>query len=337
MSRAIAGLLLAVSLLLNGCSGASQAAQSRPTVAARTSTKPRAAYAQLVDSAVDDGVVVWVEVDLLKAWLAGGSRYQVALDIAGALARLPGVAGVKIADELGYDDGTTGVAEVQAFLHDAAAALRRSTPARKVMVDLVVPELGCLAWAAPRPAQTRCALDLERKYPAATIAAVDGYLRSGDIDVVNLSAGLRDESTYASWGLTRDDAMTQVWREVVRRGWSREVQLNARKALAFAGRYRGGSAQAERDVHTYVDIPVQQGALGVDIWTWAQPYQGQLVHLTDPGLEPNALTRALADRRAAGVLLMTHMTPSHLQEGRLADLASARQMFRGLILAAGAG
>lgn len=335
MNRAIGGGLLTLSLLLSGCSDPGPAAQTAP--APQRSATPQATYSQLVDSAVSDGMVVWVEVDLLKAWLAGRQGYQTALDIASALARRPGVAGIKIADELGYDDGTTGSAQVQAFLDAAAAALHTRAPGRKIMIDLVVPELGCVAWAASRPAQTRCAMDLERRYPAATLSAADGYLHSGDVDVVNLSAGLRDETTYASWGLTRDDAMTQVWREAVRRGWSREVELYSRKALAFAGRYRGGSAQAERDAHTYIDIPVQQGALGADIWTWGQPYQGQLVHLTDPGLEPNALTQALADRRLAGIFLMTHMTPSHLQEGPLADLASAREMFRGLILAAGAG
>lgn len=336
MNRAIGSVLLALSLLLGGCSGPSRAAAQTEPVG-QTTTTPRAAYAQLVDDAVHDGFVVWVEVDLLKAWLAGGQRYQTALDIASALTRRPGVAGIKIADELGYEDGTTGPRQVQSFLDAAAAALHTRAPGRKIMIDFVVPELGCVAWVTPRPAQTRCATDQERRFPAATLTAVDGYLRSGDIDVVNLSAGLRDESTYASWGLTRDDAMTRAWREVVRRGWSQEVRLYARKALAFAGSYRGGSAQAERDVHTYVDIPVQQGALGVDIWTWGQQYQGQLVHLTDPGLVPNALTHALARRRADGILLMTHMTPSHLQEGRSADLASARQMFRALILAAGAG
>ena len=75
-------------------------------------------------------------------------------------------------------------------------------------------------------------------------------------------------------------------------------ELQARKALAHAGRYTAGIAQAEADVHTYVDIPLAEGAKAADIWTWAQHYQGELVTITDPQARPNALTRALQERRA---------------------------------------
>jgi hypothetical protein len=296
----------------------------------------RPQYVALAEAVVAQHAAAWVETDLLAAWLKGPSRYEAVLATVIQLADRPGVAGVKIADELGYEDGTDP-ATALAFLKATTGALHARLPGRKVLIDLIVPQLGCLGWqrdASSLP--TECAAREVSKNPATSLEAVDSYVAQGGLDVIDLSPGLRSSAEYAAWGTTRDEAMAAVWDEASRR-WGGTVRLQARKALAHAGRYDGTAADAAADVHTFVDIPLAHGAKAVDIWAWSQPYKGGIYTITDPGLRPNPLVEALRTRRARGVPLWTHMTPSSLQVGLEADVASMRTMFGTVFVASGTG
>ena len=332
--HAVTGLALA-SLLLSGCSQApSGAASPAPGVdAAPVATDGR--YTQLVADLHERGAGVWIESDVVKAYLAGPERYRQVLTAVLALARKPGVSGIKIADELGYHDGTDpeqALAVVRAAVRD----IHTASPRTKVLIDVVVPELGCLSWTTTStPAMRMCGANAQSSSPGASLDAVDGYVDSG-VDVIDLSTGLQDDGWYAGQGTSRDAAMRQCWREAVRR-WGTRVTLQARKALAHAGPYEGGTAQAQADVHTYVDIPLEEGAKAVDIWTWAQQYRGRLVTLTDPGGAPNALTVALQERRKRGAQLWTHMTPSVFQVDRTHDVPAVARQFDVVFAAAGTG
>jgi hypothetical protein len=286
---------------------------------------------------VAKGGKAWVEADLVKAWRAGPHHFQAVVSSVASLADRPGVQGVKIADELGYGDDM-GRADSLAFLHEATTALRARLPGLKVMIDMVVPDLGCLAWQSGEAtaAMRRCAATEDAENPGATMEALDSYLGLGALDVLNLSAGLRSDAQYASWGVTRDEAMTAIWTEASRR-WGRLVTLQARKALAHPGRYTGSTTQAERDVHTFVDIPVAHGAKAVDIWAWSQRYKGSAFQLSDPGLKENALWEALRARTKKGVRLWTHMTPSSLHVGTEADVTMALTVFSTILVASGTG
>ncbi|MFM6849322.1 MAG: hypothetical protein ACKOVB_09490 [Terrabacter sp.] len=309
---------------------------------ATASVRPQ--YVALAAAVAAHGAKAWVEADLVRAWVAGPERYAEVLDKVVALAGRPGVAGVKVADELGYEDGTDATTD-QAFLAATTRSLHERLPGRKVVVDLVVPELGCLSWAGV-PASVAgadslagrraCGTGATARNPAVALTAVDRYVAKGGLDVVNLSAGLRSEAEYAAWGTTRDAAMAAAWDEASRR-WGGTVRLQARKALAHPGAYPGTRESAEADVHTYVDVPLAHGAKAVDIWTWSQPYKGATYTLTDARLAPNALTRALLDRRRRGVELWTHMTPSSLQVGLDQDVAAAVSIFSGVLVASGTG
>jgi hypothetical protein len=229
-------------------------------------------------------------------------------------------------------------ADATRFLAQATRDVHTRLPGRKVMIDMIVPELGCLAWQGSSASVTMklCAARENAKNPATTIAAVDGYLRQGGLDVLDLSAGLRSDSEYEGWGTSTDEAMTAIWVEAVRR-WGGMVRLQARKALAHPGKYSGTKAQAEADVHTFVDIPLAEGAKAVDIWTWGQPYKGGTYQLTDPGLGDNTLVEALRDRSKHGAQLWTHMTPSSLQRGLTQDVAAAVGTFGTILVASGTG
>jgi hypothetical protein len=308
-------------------------------VGGSTKAEVRPQYAAVVDAVVAQGGRVWIETDLLKAWLAGPERYEDVLARVLALADRPGVDGVKIADELGYRDGASPE-QARDFLAQTTKAIHERLPGRKVLVDFIVPELGCISWwDAQGPSHTsreECAAAERTRDPATTLAAVDGYVSAGGVDVIDLSPGLRKGSDYTGWGTTRNAAMAVIWQEADRR-WGDKIRLQARKALAHPGRYQGTEESAAADVETFVDIPLAHGAQAADIWTWGQPYKGGTYTLTDPGLTSNALIQQLRERRAKGVDLWTHMTPSALQVGLAPDVAAATAIFSTIFVASGAG
>ncbi|HET7798791.1 MAG TPA: hypothetical protein VFL38_00130 [Humibacillus xanthopallidus] len=338
----VLGALLCVGLA--ACSASEGATRSGPAThaagpSARSLQEDAVAapkYVALAGLLRQHAVGVWVEADLVAAWQKGETAYERAVAIAVDLARRPGVLGIKVADELGYRDGTDPTSAL-ALLHRVHTDIRAALPHAGILIDVVVPELGCLGWAPGATAEQQLCADAARaRDPGAGLAAVDRYVASGDVDVIDLSPGLRDEDWYAAQGTTRDAAMRAVWREAVRR-WGSRVRLQARKALAHPGSYTLTPAQAEADVHTFVDIPLSEGARAVDIWTWAQRYHGEVVRLTDPGGVDNALTRALEERRRQGAQLWTHMSPSTLQADLDHDVAAAARLFDVVFVAAGTG
>jgi hypothetical protein len=335
LGRILAGIAFASALLAGGCSHAVPDEASPGQIPVGTQTAPDRRYVGLVDDLRAKGTGVWIESDVVKAYQAGPARYRQVLGIDLALARRPGVAGIKIADELGYHDGTTQE-QAAAMVRQTVADIHAASPGTKVLIDVVVPELGCLSWTpTSTPAMRMCGANAAAANPGASLQAVDGYVASG-VDVIDLSTGLQGDSWYVAQGTSRDEAMRQCWREAVRR-WGSRVTLQARKAVGHPGAYTGDAAQAEADVHTYVDIPIAAGAKAVDVWTWAQKYQGELVTLTDPEGAPNALTRALQQRRKEGVRLWTHMTPSTYQVDRAHDVAAVASQFDVVLVAAGTG
>jgi hypothetical protein len=281
---------------------------------------------------------VWLETDLVTRWLQGPESLAAGVGRVAELARRPGVVGVKIADERGETDGLDSQERVLAFLRDASRALRAALPAStKLLVDVVVPELGCMPGVAQVADQSQQCVDRVRvRWPGASLEVVDAVVRSGLLDAVDVSTGLLDPAEYESWGSTREDAQRAAWREISRRGWSDQVELQARKAMAVPAPF-GTAAEAAAAVPTFVDLPLAGGARAVDIWTWRQRYDGATVGLMDQGLRPNSLWDALLERRSRGAELLTHFSPSQLQRSLDADLTAVATVFSGVFVAAGTG
>jgi hypothetical protein len=295
-------------------------------------------YARAVDAAHARGLEVWLSADLVRRWLEGPAALRSAVARLRALEARRGVAGIKIADELGKDDGLRTLDGANRFLADSAALIRASMPGARIMIDLYVPQLGCGpdldVAAALREA---CAAKAQTRYPSLTLPAVEVMLRSGHVDVLNLSTGLLEDTTYAAWGLTQQQVQRAAWQTVRARGWDRLVTLFARKALAHEGSYLGSAAAARRDLDLFVERPLAGGARAVDVWTWRQPYRGSVVRLADPGPAPNELWRQLVARHDAGQRLLTHFTPTSTEQGIDQDLDFLAQAFRGVLIAAGTG
>jgi hypothetical protein len=295
-------------------------------------------YQAAVQAAAAVHLKVWIETDLVKRWEEGPTWFQAAVSRVAELASRPGVVGIKIADELGYNDGMNSVSKISKFLSGAARALHASAPGKLILVDMVVPQLGCLPGhqLAGSPAAA-CASRERAAYPQLALPEVDRYLRLHAIDVLDLSTYLLDDGTYKAWGTNADSAQTAAWQEVDKRGWASLVRLQARKALAHPGAYQGGSAASLADAQTYVDIPLAHNAHAVDIWTWNQLYQGQEYHLMNPGMRPNALWRQLERLRQAGDVLFTHFSPHSVIFSLHSDLAEIATVFTDIFLPAGTG
>ncbi len=317
--------------------GRSDRPAARPA-SVHPSAVPPSVYLTAVDAAHAQGLRVWIETDLVKRWLAGPDSFRDAVTTVAGLASRPGVQGFKIADELGYRDGLDTPAKIRAFLDASAKALRAASPGRQILVDMIVPEMGCLPGRLP-PLRwaTICAARQRGQYPQLSLDSVDSYLHSGDIDVLDLSTGLQPDVTYAGWGVDTDTAQVAAWQEAHRRGWDGLLKLQSRRALAHAGAYQGGAAVAAQAVHTNIDIPRAQGALATDVWTWRQLYQGEIYRLMDPGLRANPLWDELRRRHATGVRMFTHLSPRSLEAGLQTDLSVLAQVFSDVFVAAGTG
>jgi hypothetical protein len=288
--------------------------------------------------AARDHLRVWIEADMVKRWEEGKASFRAAVSRVAGLARLPGVVGIKIADELGYNDGMNSAGEIRQFLSDTAQALHAAAPHKLILVDMVVPELGCLPGHQPAmPSELDCAAAAQGHYPALALPQITRYLRMHAIDVLDLSTGLLSDTTYAGWGTSAAAAQVAAWQEVSRLGWPSLVRLQARKALAHPGSYDSSSAQALADIHLFVDIPLAYGARAVDIWTWHQEYDGAMYQLMNPGMRPNVLWDQLEQQRRAGHVLFTHMSPHSVESGVDRDLAKIATVFADVFLPAGTG
>ncbi len=309
-----------------------------PPVPAPPSPRDISTYLAAIDAAHAIGLRVWIETDLVKRWRAGRTSFQQGIDVVAREASRPGVVGVKIADELGYHDGLSTAAQIDGFLDASARALRSAAPGKQILVDMVVPELGCTPGDVRAGSNAaRCAAAARHAYPQLALDKVDGHLARHDIDVMDLSTGLLDADTYASWGVSPDDAQAAAWAEVGRRGWGHLTKVQARKALAHPGADTESQAAAEAALETYVDTPRRFGATAVDVWTWRQRYQGHMYRLLDPGLRANALWDGLVARHDAGAALFTHFSPNSVEVGLGADLRVLATAFTDVFVAAGTG
>lgn len=295
-------------------------------------------YLRAIRTAADDGLRVWLEADLVKRWLDGPASFQQAVSAIGTEAKEPGVVGIKIADELGYEDGLKSIGAVERFLDASAAALHAAAPGKLLLVDMLVPELGCMPDTSATVAYTQpCVESLRYRYKQLSLSAIDAYLHRHDIDVVDISTGLFTSPQYAAWGVTSDDAQSAAWREIARRGWPQLATIQSRKALAHPGADTSSAADVDATLRTFVDVPHGLGAVATDVWTWRQLYTGKIYRLLNPGLQPNGLWDGLVERHRLGIRLFTHFSPNSVEASVETDMSMIAKAFTDVFVATGTG
>jgi hypothetical protein len=295
-------------------------------------------FAAAVDSAYAHGLRVWIESDLVSRWKQGPQQFNAAVEAIAALAARPGVVGIKIADELGDRDGLDR-SQIMRFLHDSRAALHANAPGTLVLIDIIGYPLGCAPGIPKvRKHTAACEQAQAEMHPALTLSGLDGIIRSGYVDVVDLATNMADPAVYRSWGISRTSAEQAAFAEAHRLGWDSRVRLQTRKALAFPTQQVPDAATAAAMVSDFVDVPTRMGVRAVDIWTFSQIYDGRLVHLTDPGLKPNVLWDQLLARHRRGDVLFTHYSPTYGYGPSLeADMTAIASVFTDVFCAAGTG
>jgi hypothetical protein len=338
---AVVALMLAWLGFGAGCSGA-RSDTSGYAVYPRYSQLPAVAapskYAAAIDAAYAHGLRVWIESDLVSRWRAGPAAFDGAVQQIAALARRPGVVGIKIADELGDRDGLDS-SNILRFLHDSRAALHANAPGKLVLIDIIGYQLSC----APGVSQVRkesatCVASEAAAHPAVTLETIDRIVDSGYVDVIDLATNMADSAVYRGWGITRAVAEKAAFAEAHRRGWDTKVRLQTRKALAFPTEQVPDARAAAALVPDFVDVPEQNGVAAVDIWTFSQVYDGVAVHLADPGLKSNPLWAALVKRHRDGDVLFTHYSPTFGYGPSLdADMSAIATAFTDVFCAAGTG
>jgi hypothetical protein len=344
----LAALTVVVASLLPASSRQTRAfSQANPSTAIRLAPIPwlersatpsgmKTPYQRAIDAAAARGLEVWIDVDLAQRWLQGPRTFMSTIRKLAPLARRPGVVGFKIADELGYQDGFRTAGQVQAFLASAAADLRRIEPRLLILADILVPELGCAEGVlASVVSSSLCGQQARARYPALSLSNVNRYVRSGDLDVIDLSTDLLPEATYESWGITQARAQRAAWREVALLRWPAYVNVRERHALAHPGVYTGSAADAQQDARIFALIPLSEGASGIDIWAWQQVEDGVVRRLMDPGLRSNALWSTLIGLHDRGIKLYTSFTPSSVDRGIRQDMNRLAMTFTGVMVAAG--
>ncbi|MFD8559687.1 hypothetical protein ACFV1N_20600 [Streptosporangium canum] len=245
---------------------------------------------------------IWLDADLTTIWQNGPDQLKATVDRLAQQAAKPGVAGVKIAYDLGLRNFTS-TKQIQRFVTETSGALRAALPAgRQIAIDVPAPpELGC---GTSQP----CQQALRTKYPLLTLAHVESYVLTGAVDVVNVSSGLFS-SDYKQWKIPLERALTQQWLRLRARGWDTRVHLGARE-IGLAHRdatSKVSKAAAEAAVTARVDQPLRTGGVrSVVLWTHRQTWDGATWRLTDTGLNPNNVWNALIRRKALGRIAITY-------------------------------
>ncbi|MFI7049095.1 hypothetical protein [Streptosporangium sandarakinum] len=280
-----------------------------PTSTTTSSAPADDSLGQAIDQAHRRGLRIWLEADLTTTWLEATRRgnseqFKAAVDQLAQQAAKPGVAGIKIAYDLGIRNFSSAE-EIQRFVAETSAALRAALRTavpegrRQLAIDVVVPELGC-------GANTACQKGLQAKYPLLTLERVEKYVLTGGVDVVNISSGLF-ATDYQTYKIPLERALTNQWVRLRMRGWDTRVLLGAREiGLAHRGDTptkgtKETTKAAEAAVAARVDQPVNTGGVrSVVLWTHRQTWDGATWRLTDAGLAPNPVWNSLTRRKNLG-------------------------------------
>ncbi|WP_329430950.1 hypothetical protein OG339_48210 (plasmid) [Streptosporangium sp. NBC_01495] len=277
-----------------------------PTPSATATADPSDPTAQALQHAKALGLRIWLETDLVAAWQAGPAQLQAAAARLAQHAAAANVVGVKVAAELGlrggFDNTAAGAEQIRTFLSDVSKVMRATLPpGRQIAVDVIVPELGCGQSQA-------CVTAMRTGYPLLTLAEVETYVLTGNVDAVNLSSPLVKPfvDVYTKAGISQDRVLQQQWLALRQRNWDSKVPglyIGARDiGLAHSGTTSTlTGAVAENAVKARVDQPLKTGVRHVVLWTWRQTWNDTDWRLTNrgdgQGLKSSGVWDALRTRK----------------------------------------
>jgi len=265
------------------------------------------------------GMRVWIDAELADDYKAGNLA-EAAKKVA-ALAAQPGVAGVRFAAKLGFDKTFATVEEMDTFVAEASAALRKSAPGRKLAVHTVVPVLGCGADEA-------CKTEVAKKHPLLDPEHIGAWLSRGLIDQLGLDSG-HLATEYATWKIDAATAQRNQWIQVRARAWDAYAQIAAEDAsFAAVGSARLTAEQATQSITDRVAAPLQDDAAEtVTLWSSWRGDQGQVHRVYGEKWAANATWDQLKKLTSVRPRLATVYDPAAPEVDTATDLKHLAEVF----------
>ncbi|MCW2587529.1 MAG: hypothetical protein JWN55_3045 [Frankiales bacterium] len=258
---------------------------------------------QAVQLSASLGLHVWLDIDLTTPYARGESITRRLQSLA-AFARehRDVVVGAKLANEIGQEDPYAHDPRlVEGYLREVGKVLHAEAPGLPVTVDMPIPEAPCQPSAPGVSAlggPAACLAKVKRSFPALQQKNVDHYLSLGVLDGVFVTPYLRQDEVYAAVGTDTADVLRFSYRWLKQRPWASKLRLFSRKALAFPEkRYPGTPSDAQLAVTRHLQVPLDEGLSGTDIWAWRRPFRGELRTLMNKDGTPNALWTGIATFR----------------------------------------
>jgi hypothetical protein len=245
---------------------------------------------QLLKEARAHGLKVYLTFDQDKEFAAGQDISPTVVSVVQFVkAHRDAITAIRVADRVNQGlapDQTLG------YLRATGGVLHQQLPGLPVFVDLADPELTC-----DLPGQSSCSKPRRPDYRYQTNAELLRIYRSGYVDGFMLANGLaRSDNDFGGRTVREIDAVAQAaaWRKA-RAMFPRPFLLFARVALLSfpQQQYPADAAQAALATRVFVQIPLEQGADGVDLWAWNRRFGGTHRTFLDKGGGDNPLWRSM--------------------------------------------
>jgi hypothetical protein len=272
---------------------------------------------QAAKAAAQTGMRLWIETELADDYKSGDLA-EAAKKIAALAVAQPGVVGIRFTSQLGYNDTFATADELDKFVAEATAALRKLAPGKKLAAHTVVPVLGCGAVDA-------CKTEIAKKYPLLDPDRVGAWLAKGQIDQLALDSG-HLATEYATWKIDAAEARRNQSIQVRARAWDAYAQIAAEDA-SFAGTQLTGD-QATKAITDHIAAPLQDDAAEtVTLWTRWQNDQGQVSRVYGEKWAANATWDQLKKLGSVRARLATIYDPAHPEVDPATDLKNLSEVF----------
>ncbi|MDR8414147.1 hypothetical protein MTP10_36130 [Nonomuraea sp. 3-1Str] len=272
-----------------------------------------------VKSAVAAGLRVWVDAELADDWKAG-KLAEGAKQVA-ALAAQPGVVGVRFTRQLGDGQLFQSADEMDTFVNEASAELRKLAPGRKLAAHTMVPLFGCGADEA-------CKTAITQKYPLLDPERIGAWLAKGKIDQLALDSG-HLATEYTTWKIDAATAQRNQWIQVRARAWDAYAQISVEDAgLAAPGAPQLTGEQATKAITEHVASPLQDDAAEtVTLWSRYENGQGQVSRAYGEKWAANTTWDQLKKLTSVRPRLATVYDPAKPEVDAATDLKALSEVF----------
>ena len=272
---------------------------------------------QAAQAAVQTPMRVWIDTELADDYKAG-KLDEAVKRVAALVAAQPGVVGVRFTSQLGYNQVFGTAEELDAFVSETSAALRKVLPGKKLSAHTVVPVLGCGANDACKTAMTE-------KYPLLDPERIGAWLSKGYLDQLALDDGHLG-TLYGTWQIDAKEAQRNQWIQVRARAWDAYAQIAAEDAT-FAGAQLTGE-QLTQAISERVAAPLQDAAAQtVTLWTRWQDASGVVNRVYGEKWQASETWEQLKKLGSVRPRLATLYDPAHPEVDPATDLKHLSEVF----------